>query len=113
MLDVVDKVTRYLRVTNRQVGTKALILEGLVLKQLLDLELLGVLPLGIAIFLINLRCLLVVSRDLETVLVYRSGSIAFEARLVDHSGELLWVLDVSSAFLPSGCVKEVIPLCIQ
>ena len=113
MLDVVDKVTRYLRGTARQVGTKALVLEGLVLKQMLDLELLGVLPLGIAIFLINLRCLFVVSRDLETILVYRPGPIAFKARLVDHSGELLWVLYVSSAFLPSGRVEEIILLCIQ
>ena len=53
-----------------------------------------------------------VSRDLETIFVHGSCSIAFETRLVDHSGELLWILDVSSAVLPSDCVEKVVLLRI-
>ena len=60
----------------------------------------------------DLCCLLVASRDLETIFVHGSYSIAFEARLVDHRGKLLRILDISLAIFPPGCVQEAISLCI-
>ena len=112
MLDVIDKVSRDLLEPFWDRRPKALVIRKLVLEELLDLKCFSILPLLVPKSLVNPDCFFVVARYLETILVDRLQSMALESGLVDHARELLWILSVLLATLPSWCLQQAITLCV-
>ena len=69
MLDIIDKMDPDDFVSRRWIGFVSLILEDLIGFHRCKLKLCSILPLGVAIALINLHCMPEVSWDLKPILV--------------------------------------------
>ena len=112
MLDVIDKVGWDLLESLWNRCPETLVIRKLVLEELLDLKYFSILPLLVPESLINPDCFVVVTRYLETILVGRLQSMTLESSLVDHARELLRILSVLLATLPSWCLQQAITLCV-
>ena len=84
----------------------AVYLKSLVLVQLGQLQIDGVLPFGIAVHFVKTLGFLVILRHLESIFVLRSGVVRPQLGLVDRPQELLGSLRQSLEPLPPFCLKE-------
>ena len=113
MFYVIDKMARYFGVSIWKGRTKSKVFKSLILKELFDLQLLSVLPLGIAVLLVYFHSFFMVSWYLESVFVDWSSTVCFEPSLVDHSRELLLSFHVALTIFPTRSIKKIVKLGIQ
>ena len=76
-----------------------------ILHELIDLELRGVLPLGVTVLDVQLDCFSEVAWYLYAVLVLGSGVVLLELGLVKHSLHILFILSNTSELSPVFGVK--------
>ena len=94
-------MARNLLVSVRSGHALAQILEGVVVKELLELKVFGILPLLVSLSLINHDGFLMIAWHLESVLVLWTIPEVLEASLVDHLPNDFLLLCAHSASSPA------------
>ena len=112
-LHIADDVARHLLTSFRHWCANSQALEGVALKELVNLQLFRVLPLGVPFSFIDEDCFVMVTGHLESALVSRSVPEVLQAHLINHSPDDLFTFGVTLASFSSWDFQKAILPGIQ